>query len=101
MISSGGCSSLPGAEVREASSAADYGAVAALMRAFVAWHYERHSDDRHIIDSYFDPVAFEAEMKELPGCFAPPRGAHSLSQKRMDASPAASRCESRGSARAK
>jgi len=54
-------------EVREASSAADYGAVAALMRAFVVWHYERHSSDRHIIDSYFDPATFEAEMKELPG----------------------------------
>ena len=66
---------MPGVEVREASSAADYGAVAALMRAFVAWHYERHSDDRHIIDSYFDPTAFEAEMKELPGCFSPPGGA--------------------------
>lgn len=45
------------------------------MRAFVAWHYERHSSDRHIIDSYFDPAAFEAEMKELPGYFSPPRGA--------------------------
>ena len=66
---------MPGAEVREASSAADYGAVEALMRAFVAWHYERHSDDRHIIDSYFDPTAFEAEMKELPGDFSLPRGA--------------------------
>ena len=75
LISSGGCSSLLGVEVREALSAADYGAVAGLMRAFIAWHYERHSSDRHIIDSYFDPATFEAEMKHLPGCFSPPQGA--------------------------
>jgi putative acetyltransferase len=62
-------------KIREASSAADYAAVASLMRAFIDWHYERHSSDRHIIDSYFDPAAFEAELKGLPGYFAPPGGA--------------------------
>lgn len=62
-------------KVREASSASDYSAVAGLMRAFIAWHYERHSNDRHIIDSYFDPTAFEAELRELPGYFSPPGGA--------------------------
>ena len=46
-----------------------------MMRAFIDWHYERHSSDRHIIDSYFDPVAFEAELKGLPGYFSPPGGA--------------------------
>lgn len=70
-----GCSSWLRVEVRDASSAADYGAVASLMRAFVAWHYERHSSDRHIIDSYFDPAAFDAELDGLPGHFAPPTGA--------------------------
>jgi putative acetyltransferase len=62
-------------QIREASSAADYAAVASLMRAFIDWHYERHSSDRHIIESYFDPAAFEAELKGLPGYFAPPGGA--------------------------
>ena len=71
----GGLQQLSAVEVREASSAADYAAVAALMRAFIDWHYERHSSDRHIIDSYFDPAAFEAELKTLPGHFSPPRGA--------------------------
>ena len=62
-------------QVRDASSAADYAAVAALMRAFIDWHYERHSNDRHIIDSHFDPGAFEAELETLPGKFSPPDGA--------------------------
>jgi hypothetical protein len=41
--------------------------VRALMRAFVAWHRERHSEDLHLIDSYFDGAAFELELAELPG----------------------------------
>lgn len=45
------------------------------MREFVTWHYERHAKDRAIVDSYFDPAAFEAELKALPGPFSPPRGA--------------------------
>lgn len=64
-----------GVQIREASSATDYAAVGALMRAFIAWHYDRHSSDRHIIDSYFDPQAFEAELNSLPGYYAPPTGA--------------------------
>jgi putative acetyltransferase len=67
--------SLRRVEIREALSADDYAAVASLMRAFIDWHYERHSSDRHIIDSYFDPAAFEAELKGLPGYFSPPGGA--------------------------
>lgn len=62
-------------KIRDASSAADYVAVASLMRAFIDWHYERHSSDRHIIDCYFDPAAFEAELTTLPGHFSPPGGA--------------------------
>ena len=62
-------------KIREATSAADYAAVAGLMRAFIGWHYERHASDRCIIHSYFDPEAFEAEMEALPGYFSPPSGA--------------------------
>ena len=62
-------------EVRDASSTADYEAVAALMRAFIEWHYERHASDHHIIDSYFDPSTFEGELRALPGYFSPPGGA--------------------------
>lgn len=61
--------------VRTAGSKEDYRQVAALMRAFIEWHYERHATDRHIIDSYFDPDKFAAALEGLPGEFAPPEGA--------------------------
>jgi putative acetyltransferase len=48
--------------------------VRALMRAFVAWHRERHQQDLALIDSYFDAAAFESELAGLPGKYAPPRG---------------------------
>ena len=50
------------------------------MRAFVEWHYERHASDRHVIDSYFDPEKFDAELAGLPGEFAPPNGALLLAE---------------------
>ena len=53
----------------------DYPAVAELMRAFIRWHYERHASDRALIDSYFDDAAYEAELRGLPGYYAPPAGA--------------------------
>lgn len=49
-------------------------AVRDLMRAFVAWHRQRHQQDLALIDSYFDARAFEAELAGLPGKYAPPRG---------------------------
>ena len=61
--------------VRRAQSKQDFEAVTQLMKAFVAWHYERHASDRPIIDSYFDPEKFASELENLPGEFAPPRGA--------------------------
>jgi putative acetyltransferase len=61
--------------VRGAETQQDFQAVAELMRAFIAWHYERHASDRHIIDSYFDPEKFADELRNLPGEFAPPTGA--------------------------
>ena len=45
-----------------------------LMRSFVAWHHERHAQDRALVDEYFDPVAFDAEVAALPGKYAPPSG---------------------------
>jgi GNAT superfamily N-acetyltransferase len=48
--------------------------VRALMRAFVAWHRRRHAEDLALIERYFDPRAWEAELAGLPGKYAPPRG---------------------------
>ena len=76
-----GLQQLSSVKIRDASSAADYVAVAALMRAFIDWHYERHSSDRGIIDSYFDPAAYEVELRTLPGHFCPPGGALLVAEK--------------------
>jgi ribosomal protein S18 acetylase RimI-like enzyme len=46
-----------------------------LMRDFVAWHRARHVEDISLINRYFDPKAFEAELAGLPGKYAPPHGA--------------------------
>jgi len=46
----------------------------ALMRAFLAWHRERHAEDIALIDAYFDDAEFERELASLPGKYAPPKG---------------------------
>jgi GNAT superfamily N-acetyltransferase len=44
------------------------------MRAFVAWHRERHVEDLALIEQYFDQNEFEDELASLPGKYAPPDG---------------------------
>src|SRR3984957_7075366 len=44
------------------------------MRAFVAWHRERHVEDLALIDRYFDQKEFDAELASLPGKYTPPDG---------------------------
>jgi hypothetical protein len=48
--------------------------VRSLMRSFIAWHKDRHREDIHLIDAYFDAEAFEQELLSLPGKYAPPHG---------------------------
>jgi ribosomal protein S18 acetylase RimI-like enzyme len=48
--------------------------VRSLMPSFIAWHRERHREDTHLIDAYFDDQAFEQELAALPGKYAPPHG---------------------------
>ncbi|WEK05917.1 MAG: GNAT family N-acetyltransferase [Candidatus Devosia phytovorans] len=58
----------------ETSARADMDDARRLMRAFVAWAQELSVEDRHMIDRYFDPAAFDAELENLPGKYAPPDG---------------------------
>ena len=60
--------------VRHPVTTADLDDIRALMRAFVAWHRERHVEDLTLIDEYFDKNEFEEELASLPGKYAPPEG---------------------------
>jgi putative acetyltransferase len=60
--------------VRRPETTAELDHVRALMRAFVAWHRERHVEDLALIDEYFDQNEFEDELASLPGKYAPPDG---------------------------
>jgi len=60
--------------VRRPEATAELDDVRALMRAFVAWHRERHVEDLALIDEYFDQHEFEDELASLPGKYAPPDG---------------------------
>ena len=62
-------------EITTPSTPHELDQVRELMRSFVAWHRERHTEDRALVDRYFDAVAFEAELASLPGKYGPPDGA--------------------------
>nr|WP_314259527.1 GNAT family N-acetyltransferase [uncultured Devosia sp.] len=61
-------------KVVEAVSSEDIDDARRLMGEFVAWARELSVEDRHMMDRYFDPVEFEAELEGLPGKYAPPAG---------------------------
>ena len=44
------------------------------MCAFMTWHRERHTQDLHLIDAYFDAASLEEELASLPGAYSPPSG---------------------------
>ena len=62
-------------DVRVPATRQELDDVRVLIRAFNAWHRERHPLDLALIDSYFDAKAFEEELASLPGKYGPPGGA--------------------------
>jgi GNAT superfamily N-acetyltransferase len=60
--------------VQRASTPVQLDQVRALIRDFVAWHRRVHVEDLELIERYFDPIAFDAELAGLPGHYAPPGG---------------------------
>ncbi|WP_119302583.1 GNAT family N-acetyltransferase [Dongia deserti] len=60
--------------IREAVTPRELDDVRSLMRAFVAWHHERHVEDVTLIERYFDRRAFDQELEGLPGKYARPQG---------------------------
>jgi putative acetyltransferase len=60
--------------ITDATSPLQLDAVRDLMRAFMAWHRERHTQDLHLIDAYFDAASLEEELATLPGAYSPPSG---------------------------
>ena len=45
-----------------------------LRRAYLAWQKQTYHEGLDLLEKYFDPKAFEAELAALPGKFAPPSG---------------------------
>lgn len=61
-------------EVQQARTAVQLEKVRGLIRDYVAWHKRAHLEDLALVERYFDPVAFEAELSGLPGHYAAPKG---------------------------
>ena len=45
-----------------------------LINAFVKWHLNRHVDDIHFTNKYFNPKDLERELASLPGKYSIPTG---------------------------
>ena len=45
-----------------------------LIKAFVKWHLNRHVEDIHFTNEYFDPKDLERELASLPGKYSMPEG---------------------------
>jgi GNAT superfamily N-acetyltransferase len=48
--------------------------VRGLRRAYLSWQRQTYHERLDLLEKYFDPKAFEAELAALPGKFAPPSG---------------------------
>jgi len=62
-------------DVRPAETEGEIEEVRRLFRSFLSWHRQRHTEDLALIEAYFDDAAYDAEIENLPGAYAPPDGA--------------------------
>jgi GNAT superfamily N-acetyltransferase len=69
-----GAGRAPMIQIQKAETQFELDDVRALMREFVQWHRDRHVEDHDLIERYFDPHDFDAELANLPGKYEPPRG---------------------------
>ena len=61
-------------DVRDAESEEDLAEVRRLFGEFVEWHHERQGQNAGLVTSYFDDVAWQAELDGLPGEYAATEG---------------------------
>jgi len=64
----------PMVHVREAVSAEDFQEAARLLRDFPAHQREHYKDHLAVVERYFDPVAYEKELGDLPAKYGAPDG---------------------------
>jgi ribosomal protein S18 acetylase RimI-like enzyme len=61
-------------DVIEPHSEAELDEVRTLMRGFLSWGRERYRKEIELVERYFDPTAFEIELRGLPGEYSRPAG---------------------------
>jgi putative acetyltransferase len=61
-------------QILQASTPEHFDQVRKLIREFLKWHLQRHTDDIELINAYFDSTGFEEELASLPGKYSSPRG---------------------------
>lgn len=60
--------------VREAVSTEEFQDAARLLRDFPPHQREHYQDHLDVVDRYFDPVAYEEELRDLATKYGPPDG---------------------------
>lgn len=68
------------ARIRIGRGPADYCAMAALVREYVAWLRARHDDDPDFVAQVLDKQSYAAELQNLASLYGPPSGAAFVAQ---------------------
>ncbi len=60
--------------INQAGTEAQLEQVRNLKRSYLVWQKQTYHEMLDLVDKYFDPQIYEAELTSLPGEFAPPSG---------------------------